>query len=136
MTMIATDHIGDDGACHVKEPFNIGVNHRFPIVFVAFIFGFKTKGKASVVDEHVNSFPVLGQVGISVVASLTVADVVLKGQDVTAKGASFFGDSIQSVSVAAREDEVIAAFGKTLGTSASDTACSACNKSYFINIID
>ena len=57
------DHAWKYKPSAVKEPFDVGVDHRFPIFNRHLVSRFKVKGQAGVVHQHINGGKFSGQPG-------------------------------------------------------------------------
>ena len=79
VSAVAFNHTGHDEACHGQQTFDIGVDHRLPVVEVALIFRFKSQGKAGIIDEHVNLLPLLRQTLDGLAGCIAISDV--EGED-------------------------------------------------------
>ena len=75
VSAVALNHAGHDETRHRQQPHDVRVDHRFPVVEVAFIFGFESKGKTGIVDEYVDLLPVCGQALDGLLSRLAVSDV-------------------------------------------------------------
>ena len=57
MSVIALYHARHHKARHRLETLDIGINHCFPIIKIAFILWFKAKSQSCIVYQHINILP-------------------------------------------------------------------------------
>ena len=117
----------------MEESLDIGINHRVPILEIAFIFFIKSEGQSGIIDQHINLVPGIGERLYGISGSFAVAHIERQGQHLYARLGQCFPHLVQLVGVSSVNDEVIARCGKLLGASLPDAACGAGNKSNFFH---
>lgn len=127
MPSAALYHCGYDFARHRQQAFDVGVDHRIPIVIVAFLLGIKAEGEAGVVDEDVDGFPFVGEGFEGSAAGVAVSDVEDEHVGIAAE---FPALAMKLLYVAACEDEAIAGFKKVAGAGFSDSGGGAGDHCY------
>ncbi|CAH0274482.1 hypothetical protein SRABI106_03129 [Rahnella aquatilis] len=65
MPGVAFNHARQHGACHVHQPFGVGVDHFVPVFQRGFIRFFQTECQTGVVNQNINVTPVSRQAGNS-----------------------------------------------------------------------
>lgn len=80
MAAAGGDHQGSDLPGDVQKAFDVGVDHAFPVVGVAFVDVFQTCGKTGVIDEYIDLFPGVGEAGYGSFDGGAFADVEAEGE--------------------------------------------------------
>ena len=125
MSAIALHHARHDEACHRQQTFDVGVNHRVPILVVSLIFGLKAPCAASIVDQHIDFLPLGRQTLDGGSRCLTVPDIELKRYHPDTQSRQLLCKSIQTVGLATSNNHVVANHGQFARAGLSDTACRA-----------
>ena len=125
MTSVAFYHSRNNQSGHGEQSLDIGVDHRVPILVVAFVFWFKTKGESGIVYQHVDSAPFLGKRIDSFGGGIAVAHVEAQSQHFRRQFCLELG---KLFGIASSDDEVISALGEFACTSFAYSACSTSNQ--------
>ena len=75
MAAAPLDHPRHDGAGHIEQPFDVGVDHLLPVLDVALVELFQAAAEAGVVDQHVDFGPLRRQRADSLLDGLAVAHI-------------------------------------------------------------
>ncbi|MNL47252.1 hypothetical protein D3C87_1700280 [compost metagenome] len=75
MSLAAFEEQWNNGFRNVEKPFYITVDHRVPVVGIAFVERAEAVGITCIVDQNIDVFPLVGQRTYCCEHSALVADV-------------------------------------------------------------
>ena len=125
MAAVALHHAGHHETRHGEQSLDVGIDHGVPVVVGAFILGLKTKGEAGIVDEHIDVFPLGGEVLDALGGFLAITHVENQRKHFCTFSGKFFTYFLESLGVAAGEDEAVAVGGELAGAAETDATRSA-----------
>ena len=122
LATVALHHARHQRAAHVEQALDVGVDHRVPVVEVATLQRVEAQGQSGVVDQHVDLGPVGLQAAADVKHLLLVSHVEAERLRTHAQRLDALGQRLEQVVSAARDDHVVALFGKAQRASLTDAA--------------
>lgn len=135
MTTIAFHHAGNNEPGHGEQTLNVGIYHLVPVVEVAFVLWFQASCQSCIIDQDIDVAPCLRNIVNCLASRFSVAHVESQCQHLDTFLFKFLFQNFQFACVAACDDEVVASLCESSGASFANTACGACDKSYFLAMI-
>ncbi len=132
VSAIALHHTWYHKPCHSQQTFDVGINHRFPIIRIAFIFRFESKSQSCIVYQDIHLLPFCRKHLDRLRSHLTVSHVEGQCQHIRAFLCQFSLDICQTAFVSTCENQSVTVLGKFSCTSQTYSACSTC---YQYNLI-
>ena len=100
MAAAALDHAANDGPADIEKPFDVRVDHLFPVLDRSFMDRAQATAKSGVVDQDVDVLPFGGKGGDGGVDGFPVPDIESENMDIGSAGCAEFGsqgfETIQS----------------------------------------